>query len=103
MAKNKKRHSGATRTYQDLKRQEAQQAKALTDEALLPGKSGSRNISLLGAAVMLAVFLITYLALCLQLWLAVVISLVCGMGSILLSTFFAIRKNRSAALRKRKN
>ena len=40
MAKNKKRHSGDARTYQDMKRKQAQHKQAMSTEANLPDKSG---------------------------------------------------------------
>ncbi len=102
MAKNKKRHSGATRTYQDLKRKQAQQQQALTTEALLPDKQGGRKISIISAVVMLAVAIALLLFTDLSLFWVLAIAFVCGCGSVLLTTWLTVRRNREKALREMK-
>ena len=61
MSKNKKRHSGSARTYQDMKRKQAQHKQAMSTEANLPDKNGGRKISLISAVVMLVVALVLML------------------------------------------
>ncbi len=102
MAKKQKRHPGSARTYQDMKRKEAQQKQALTNEALLPNKSGGRKISLIGAVVMLAVWFALYFFTRLPLIPVLAIALICGAGSVFLMTYLSIRRNREKALREMK-
>lgn len=102
MAKNKKRHSGSARTYQDMKRKEALLEKSLTDEALLPDKKGGRIISIIGAAVMFVAFLLIYAGTSMKLIPSLLIAFVFGAAAILLATYIAVRRNRAKALKELK-
>ena len=102
MAKNKKRHSGSARTYQDMKRKEALLEKSLTDEALLPDKKGGRIISIIGAVVMFVVFVPIYTFTSLKMLPAMLIAFAFGAATILLATYIAVRRNRAKALKELK-
>lgn len=93
MAKNKKRHSGSARTYQDMKRHDAARARALSDEANLPSKKGGRGISIAGALVMMVIFFLLYFNNA-NLWLTIIIAMVCGMATIAIATYIMVRKNQ---------
>ena len=99
MAKNKKRHSGATRTYQDMKRKEAQHKQALSTEANLPDKTGGRKISLISAGVMLVVALVLLFFTNLPLFGVLAIAFVCGCGTVFLTTWLAVRRNQEKTRR----
>lgn len=93
MAKKQKRHPGSARTYQEMKRQDAAKARAMSDEANLPGKKGGNGISILGALVMMTVFLLLYFNGA-NLWLTIVIAMACGLAVIFIATYIIVRKNQ---------
>ena len=102
MAKNKKRHSGSARTYQEMKRKEAQHKQALSTEANLPDKMGGRKISIISASVMIVVALV--LMLCTELHTAwvLLIAFVCGCGTVFLATWLSVRRNQEKTRRELK-
>lgn len=102
MAKNKKHRAASGRTYQDMKRNEAMQKKALSDEALLPKKRDGRKISIVGALVMLAVGFGLFFFTGLHMLIIAFIALLCGSGAIFLMTYLTIRRNREQLLREMK-
>ena len=95
MAKNKKRHGGSPRTYQEMKRKEAQNKQALSDEANLPDKKDGRKISIVGALVMLAVGFALYLFNDMPMALVLLASAVGGGITIFLMTWRTVRRNQA--------
>ena len=102
MAKNKKRHTGSARTYQEMKRKEAQHKQAMSTEANLPDKSGGRKISLISAGVMLVVALVLMLFTELEPFWVFVIAFVSGCGTVFLTTWLAVRRNQEKTWRELK-
>ncbi len=102
MSKNKKRHSGSARTYQDMKRKQAQHKQAMSTEANLPDKNGGRKISLISAVVMLVVAMVLLFCTELKLFWVLAIAFVCGCGTVFLTTWLAVRRNQEKTRRELK-
>lgn len=102
MAKNKKHRAASGRTYQDMKRHEAMQKKALSDEALLPKKRAGRKISIVGAVVMLVVGFGLFFFTNIHMLIVAIIALLAGSAAIFLMTYLTIRRNREQLLREMK-